>query len=127
MLDERLVPHFLPDAVLEPGPSFLSAVVLESPVDAVLHHHDELLVAQQPVPVLVEDLENCLNDVTSQLFPRADVDSSGKFILCYGFICQCVHPHCNLEVVKVVQKLTKVLEFLKADSLFFLQSQIQSV
>ena len=49
-------PDFLLDAFLEPGPALLPAEGLQSPVDPVLHHGDELLVAQQPVAVVVENL-----------------------------------------------------------------------
>ena len=35
------------------------AVALKTSVDAVFHHGDELLVAQEAVPVVVKYLENC--------------------------------------------------------------------
>ena len=48
--------NFLLDALLEPRPSFLTAERLQASVDAVLHHRDELLVAEQAVAVVVENL-----------------------------------------------------------------------
>ena len=40
------LPHLPLDALLEPLPPLLPAVGLQPPVDPVLHHGNELLVAQ---------------------------------------------------------------------------------
>ena len=51
-------PDFLLDALLEPGPALLPAEGLQAPVDPILHHRDELLVAQEAVAVVVEYLKS---------------------------------------------------------------------
>ena len=35
------------------------AIALETSVDAIFHHGNKLLVAQEAVPIVVKDLENC--------------------------------------------------------------------
>ena len=45
------------DAPLEARPPLLAAEALEAAVHAVLHHGDELLVAEQAVAVVVKDLQ----------------------------------------------------------------------
>ena len=54
--------HFLLNTVLEPLPALLPAVVLQPPVDPVLHHGHELLVAQEAITIIVKYLENCAKD-----------------------------------------------------------------
>ena len=58
----------------------LLGVLLEPPVDPVLHHGDELFVAEHAVPVGVEDLEDCLDDMTAQLTPSANSHRSSELV-----------------------------------------------
>ena len=127
--------HLPPDALFEAQPALLSAVGLETSVYPVLHHGHELLVAQKTVAVLVKDLEDGVHHVRTEMFASTDVNSSRKLLLNnslslivwlrlylgYGFICQGVHPHGDLEIIQIVQKLTEVFELLKSDPLFLLQ------
>ena len=71
-------PHFLLHALLESAPPFLPGEGLESAVDPVLHHGDELLVGEHAVAVVVEDLVDDVHQVRAQLAARADRDGSGK-------------------------------------------------
>lgn len=49
-------------------------------VQPVLHDTDELLVAEFIVVVLVKDLEDCVDQVASELDSRSHVDCPGKLI-----------------------------------------------
>ena len=66
------------------------AVTLEAPVDAVLHHGNKLLVAQKPVPVVVEDLENWKSffDVVTRIYKltlkMANANGQGNLCVSYG-------------------------------------------
>ncbi len=69
MFEQKLVDRsdFLLDTPLEAGPTFLPAEGLQAAVHAVLHHRDELLVAQHAVAVVVKNLKQknqFLNDFT---------------------------------------------------------------
>ena len=50
--------HFSLDTVFETLPALLSAVSFESSVDSVFHHRDKFLVAQEPITIVIKDLEN---------------------------------------------------------------------
>ena len=50
-------PDLLLNTFFEPRPALLTAEGLEAPVHPVLHHGDELLIAQKAVAVVVEDLK----------------------------------------------------------------------
>ena len=50
---------------------------------SVLHHGNELLVAQQSIPVVVKYLEDGIDHVAAQVLPCTDVHCSGKLVLCY--------------------------------------------
>lgn len=119
--------HFLLDTLFEASPALLPAVTLEAPVDAVLHHGDKLLVAQKAVPVVVEYLENCMYHMGTEFLSSADVNCSTKLFLGYWFVYQRVHLHCNLEVVKVVEEHTEVLELLEGDALLLRQPLAQTL
>ena len=73
--------HLPPDALLEPDPALLPAVGLEAPVYPVLHHGDELLIAEETIAVIVEYLEDSVHHVRTQVLPSADVNSPGELVL----------------------------------------------
>lgn len=49
-------------------------------VQPLLHDADELLVAEFVVTILVEDLEDCVDQVVGQLDARSHVDRAGKLL-----------------------------------------------
>ena len=49
----------------------------------VLHHGDELLIAEETIAVVVEYLEDCVHHVGTQVLPSADVNSPRKLVLKY--------------------------------------------
>ena len=53
---------------------------MKAAVEPILHDGDELLVAQLPVPVLVEDLEDDVHQVPAQRLARADLHRPLKLI-----------------------------------------------
>lgn len=58
-------------------------VVLSHPVTTVqpvLHDADELLVAEFIVTILIEDLEDCVDQVVGQVDARSHIDRAGKFL-----------------------------------------------
>ena len=73
-------PDFLLDALLEPGPALLPAEGLQAPVDAILHHRDELLVAQEAVAVVVEYLKSVNKRInTSRAVSKINIKISNIF------------------------------------------------
>ena len=77
----RCLLYLPPDTVFKPLPSLLSAVGLEAPVYPVLHHGNELLVAQQSIAVIVKYLEDGVDHVATEVLPCADVDRTGELLL----------------------------------------------
>lgn len=49
-------------------------------VQPVLHDTDKLLVAEFIVAILVEDLEDCVDQVAGQLDAGSHVDGAGKLL-----------------------------------------------
>ena len=45
----------------------------------------------------------------------------------YWFISKCVHPHCYLEVVQVIEKLAEIFELLESNPFLLLESPNQSL
>ncbi len=92
---------FLLDTPLEAGPTFLPAEGLQAAVHSVLHHRDELLVAQHAVAVVVKNLKQ-----KKSVFKRLNHRSYGhkQCMSVYVSICLYDHP-VQLEDNKNVVKL----------------------
>jgi hypothetical protein len=69
------------------------------------------------VVVSIEDLEDSLNDMRTQICSGANPDGPSELLLTNRAIGECVHSHGHIEVVQVVQKLTEGSKLQKCDPL----------
>ncbi len=104
------------DAPLESRPPLLPLERPEPPADPVLHHGDELLVAEQPVAVAVEDLEDGVHERGRERAAGAHLHGPGELGLADGAVGQRVHAHGDLEVVQRVQEEAEGAEVVEGDA-----------